>query len=150
GAAEYGLWLLAFGVEGMDGLRASAAEYPEYADVDGLTSRLLDRGALVRCTDEQLPDVFARHRLVAQGSGLGAEPDEPGLYTVADVDGRPRVKVGLSGYRVWAMSWPLSLWMLCEDLSDDAGRPPAELARQLATDLVLLLRGRAALLDRWP
>lgn len=145
---EYGMWLLSLGVESVDRLYRLAAEY-EYPDVDALVARLVERELLVRYHPAtELRAVLTRHRLVAQGYGVGNSDQEPAVFTVASLDGSPRIGVGRYTYSVWSASWLTSLWTLCEGVAAQAGEPLDDVVRQVSDELPLLIGCQAGLLDR--
>lgn len=144
---EYLVWLLSMGVEDPTELRDIAGA-ERLDDPDALVARLVERGLVVVFDDEtDLREVFSRYRLIAQGYGLGDDPAEPGSFTVANLDGSPRIRLGLVMYSVWSASWLGSLWDACEALAEESGRSVADVARVVAHDLPLVVGCRAGLVD---
>lgn len=145
---EYLTWLLSMGVEDTAELRRVAAG-EQLDDVDALIVQLVERGLLVVFDDEgDLRDVFSRHRLIAQGYGLGTTEAEPSVFTVADLDASPRMGMNVLLYSVWGTSWHGSLWDVCEGVAGEAGLDVADVARTVARDLSLVVGSRAGIVDR--
>lgn len=148
-AGEYAAWLLAFAAEPWEDLRGHV-EAGGDPDAAATVDRLLELGVLVACDEDNPREVFASHRLVAQGHGAGSTDDEPDVYVIVGVDGSPLARVGPATYSAWGASWLGSLWDVCEGIAEEADVPVDEVADTVAAGLPLLLSTRAATLDRWP
>jgi hypothetical protein len=144
---EYLAWLRSMGADDRAEWLKAATE-AGFADPGVVVDRLCERGLVVVFDDEtDIRDVFSRYRLIAQGYGLGADGSEPGSFTVASLDGSPRMRLDLVMYSVWSASWLGSLWDACEAMAEESGRPVDVVARAVAHNLSLVVGCRAGLVD---
>lgn len=119
---------------------------------------LIARGLLVEFDpDGDLRPVFSRHKLLPLAQGLGSTPDAPHQHRIGIGD-QPLVALPAEMYGLWSFAClHPNLWDACVDFADESeeeadgeetlGLNPEDIARDLATNLPMLIAATCAFLD---
>lgn len=132
------------------------------AEPEPIIDHLMSMGLLVEFdpvegTDDELADLFRRHRLYPTAEGLGATPEEPRRYRIGH-GSVPVVIVDNLTFSIWAYSRNFTnLWDECADFASDReyvgedGKPlnltTEVVVRRFARSLPALIGSGTAFLD---